>query len=61
MKVKFKVIAIQVVILAFTPLLSFCQNDVMKNDWANLKNTIQKIRNYLLLQLPKELFLWVIQ
>ena len=37
MKVKFKVIAIQVVILAFTPLLSFCQNDVMKNDWANLK------------------------
>ena len=32
MKVKFKVIAIQVVILAFTPLLSFCQNDVMKND-----------------------------
>ena len=37
MKVKFKVIAIQIVILAFTPLLSFCQNDVMKNDWANLK------------------------
>lgn len=37
MKVDFKVIAIQIVILAFTPLLSFCQNDVMKNDWANLK------------------------
>lgn len=37
MKVKFKVIVIQIVILAFIPLLSFCQNDVMKNDWANLK------------------------
>jgi lysophospholipase L1-like esterase len=37
MKVDFKVIVIQIVILAFTPLLSFCQNDVMKNDWANLK------------------------
>lgn len=37
MKADFKVIAIQIVILAFTPLLSFCQNDVMKNDWANLK------------------------
>ena len=28
MKADFKVIAIQIVILAFTPLLSFCQNDV---------------------------------
>jgi len=37
MKADFKVIVIQIVILAFTPLLSFCQNDVMKNDWANLK------------------------
>ncbi|WP_396191436.1 GDSL-type esterase/lipase family protein [Flavobacterium sp.] len=37
MKVDFKVIVIQIVILACTPLLSFCQNDVMKNDWANLK------------------------
>lgn len=37
MKVDFKVIVIQIVILSFTPLLSFCQNDVMKNDWANLK------------------------
>lgn len=37
MKINFKVIVIHIVILAFTPLLSFCQNDVMKNDWANLK------------------------
>lgn len=37
MKVNFKVIAIQIVILTFKPLFSFCQNDVMKNDWANLK------------------------
>lgn len=32
-----KAIVIQIVMLFFTPLLLFCQNDVMKNDWANLK------------------------
>jgi lysophospholipase L1-like esterase len=37
MKVIFKAIVFQVVIITFTPLLTFSQNDAMKNDWANLK------------------------
>lgn len=35
--IRTKSIVIQIVTLFFTPLLLFCQNDVMKNDWANLK------------------------
>lgn len=37
MKVNLKAIVIQIVILVFTPLFIFSQNDIMTNDWANLK------------------------
>ena len=37
MRCSLKIVILQIVILAFTPLLIFSQNDAMKNDWANLK------------------------